>query len=224
MTDHRGGILTSSLGQKSIVAITGVGLFGFVIAHLLGNLQFFLGPKALNDYAATLKSMPAILWPARIGLLAFFVAHIYFTISLKRKNMAARPVPYAYQNTIQATVASRTMAITGIVLLAYVLFHLAHFTFGWTHPEQFHQLDPQGRHDVYAMVVAGFKNPLVSLFYVVAIGILSFHLSHGVASFFQTLGVTSIKNAPRLRAAALGIALFIFAGYSIIPLYVLFAM
>ncbi len=217
-------LLTSSIGQKAIVAVTGVGLIIFVVAHMLGNLQFFIGPDALNGYAKFLKSNPAILWPARIGLLVFFLSHVYFAVSLKRRSVAARPVPYAFQNTVQASAASRTMLITGTVILIYVCYHLAHFTLGLTHPEHHQMLDSAGRHDVYGMVVRGFKILPVSLFYIAAMAVLAVHLSHGISSFFQTLGLASAKHSPILRKFAAGLSTVIFLGYIAIPLYVLVMM
>ena len=223
MAGHKSSsFLCSTVGQKALVGISGVGLFFFVIAHMLGNLQFFLGPEALNSYAAFLKGNPEILWPARIGLLVLVLLHIYFTIALKRRSLAARPVSYSFQSTVQASKASRTMLITGTILLCYIIYHLAHFTLGLTDPAHFHQLDSLGRHDVYGMVVAAFQSVPLSLFYVVAMLILTFHLSHGVESFFQTLGVTSAKHSPTIRATALTISIVIFFGYVSIPLFVLF--
>ena len=120
----------SSLGGKYIMALTGLALIGFVVAHMSGNLLIYAGRDALNSYAAALKDRPALLWPARLGLLAVFVIHIVLGIRLTRQNSSARPVRYIYEDTLQASWASRHMLLTGLVLLAFTIYHLAHFTFG----------------------------------------------------------------------------------------------
>lgn len=122
--------LSSSLGTKYLMAITGVMLIGFVLTHMAGNLLFFAGPDALNSYAHGLKARPYLLWPARAGLLAVFVLHLLLALRLKWQNSNARPVKYEYEDTLQASWASRHMLLTGLVLLAFVVFHLAHYTFG----------------------------------------------------------------------------------------------
>src|ERR1700722_16520489 len=120
----------SSLGSKYVMAITGLGLVGFVIIHMIGNLLIFAGRDALNGYAAALKHNPAFLWTARTGLLFFFVVHMAFALRLSLHNKAARPTRYVYEDTVEADWASRHMLLTGLVLLAFVLYHLAHFTLG----------------------------------------------------------------------------------------------
>jgi succinate dehydrogenase / fumarate reductase cytochrome b subunit len=176
---------------------------------LLGNLQLFAGQDAINSYAKFLKDLGPLLWIARIGLLTIFVLHIVLAILLKRRSARARPVPYRNPATIQASAASRTMLSTGLVILAFVLFHLAHFTFAWVAQVDAHPIGPgmkvrvsylqlvdaQGRHDVYSMVVAGFKNPMVSMFYILAQLVIFVHLSHGISSTFQSLGL----NTPRTQ-------------------------
>lgn len=216
----------SSLGSKVLMAFTGLALTGFVIAHMIGNLQVFAGPEVLNGYAENLKHMPALLWIARVGLLALFVGHIVYGIRLWRLNRAARPVLYHFKTYREASLASRTMLWTGLVILAFVLFHLAHYTFGFigtANGVNYLDLkDPQGRHDVYAMTVHGFRNPVVSLTYVVAMGLLAFHLSHGFQSLFQSLGLNHPRWTPLLKATGLALATVVFAGNSSMPLAVLF--
>jgi succinate dehydrogenase / fumarate reductase cytochrome b subunit len=189
---------TSTLGQKYIVAITGLGLTLFVIGHMVGNLQVFLGRQVLNHYAHFLKSNPEILWPVRIGLLLFFVIHMIVAINLQLKNRSARSIGYAYPRKFsEATLASRTMVWTGLLILVFLLYHLAHFTFGWTDPSHFNLRDvhdPLGHQvDVYAMVIYGFRQPVVVALYVIAQVFLGLHLAHAVPSMFQTLGI----NRPR---------------------------
>jgi succinate dehydrogenase / fumarate reductase cytochrome b subunit len=228
----------SSLGSKYLMAVTGLGLTFFVIIHMLGNLQLFLGPDAVNSYAKALKSMPVFLWVARLGLLAFFVLHVVYGVRLWRANRLARPHPYACRSYREATLASRTMLVTGLAIAAFVLFHLAHFTFGVVERapavnprtgERFtnyldlreNPMDPNSRHDVYAMTVYGFRNPVVSLTYIVAMGFLSFHLSHGFGSLFQSLGLNHPRLATRLQQLSVAVAVFIFLGNCSMPVAVL---
>ncbi|HWQ33653.1 MAG TPA: succinate dehydrogenase cytochrome b subunit [Blastocatellia bacterium] len=181
----------SSLGKKYIVAITGFLLFGFVIVHMLGNLQFFLGPDAINAYAKFLKSTPELLWPARIGLLVIVILHIVTAVKLWQENRAARPVKYDTGKPPAASFASRTLIVSGLIIFAFIVFHLAHFTVGLVNPALLELRDPKDplRHNVYQMMVDGFSNPWVSIFYIVAMGLLCLHLSHGVSSMFQSLGL-----------------------------------
>lgn len=222
----------SSVGSKSLVALTGLALVGFVIAHLLGNLQVYLGDwdngEALNKYAHFLKSNPELLWPARIGLLAVFLLHLGLTIRLRLDNRTARPTPYVFHRHIQASAGSRTMLLTGLVILAFLLYHLAHFTLGWTHREAF--LLRTKLHDgtevqnVYGMVVYGFREPLVSGFYIVAMLLLGWHLSHGIPSAFQSLGLNNQAWAPTIRKLGLGVTLFVVIGNISIPLTILLGL
>lgn len=224
----------SSITSKAVMAVTGLGLVGFVILHMLGNLQMFLGQDAVNRYAKFLKDQGGLLWIARSGLLVIFVAHIYIGLRLKLQNVAARPTPYTFRNTIRATLASRTMALTGLVILAFVIYHLAHFTFavtqqativdskGFAQTVDYLQLkDNQGRHDVYAMTIYGFKNAGVSLAYIVAMIVLGFHLSHGIGSLFQTLGINHSRYTPLINFGGKVVAILIVVVNCSMPLAVL---
>ena len=202
--------LTSTVGSKIIVAITGLSLVGFVLFHMIGNLKVLYGQDSINSYAWFLKhSLGPYLWAARAGLLAVFVTHIGLTLRLKYKSAKARPVGYAYQRTAQATLQSRTMLLTGIVIGLFTAFHLAHYTFGWVKGAQMpdgtvvNYMDltetmPDGtvRHDVYSMVVAGFTTPWLSILYIVAQLFLFAHLAHGIQSTIQTLGLKGTRFAP----------------------------
>lgn len=213
----------SSLGRKMLVAITGLMLLGFVVAHLLGNLQLFLGPEALNSYAAKLKGLGPGLWVMRLGLLAVFGLHVALALKLAAENRTARGQAYVGAvGRVQTTAAMRTMVLTGAMVLAFVAYHLAHFTLGVVHPEH-HGVpaDPAGRADVYAMVVAGFRQPLVSTLYLIAMALLALHLHHGVASTLRTLGFENPRYAALLRKAGAGLAWTIFLGNASMPLAVL---
>ena len=214
-------LVTSSLGKKFLVAITGVGLFLFVIGHLVGNLQIFLGPESINRYGHFLQTTPEILWPARVGLLAFVIIHIWTSIALTLENRAARATPYEVKEVVAASLASRTMIWSGLIILAFVLFHLAHYTLLIVHPEFRDLHDANGWHDIYQMMILGFSNGWVSGFYILAIGLLCIHLSHGVGAMFQTLGLKNEAYALIIDRCAVVIAVVIFLGYISIPLAVL---
>lgn len=218
---HRPSFLGSSIGKKILMAVSGFAFFGFIIGHLAGNLQLFLGPDVFNHYAVTLRKFPAALWGARIMILAMAVLHVWAAVKLTMENRAARPVPYGMKNFREASYASRTMAMSGLIVLAFVVFHLAHLTWGWVHPEHASLIDPSGRHDVYSMTVLGFQTPWIAGFYIVAIYLLCLHLSHGLSSMLQTIGVTNERTLPRARAIGAAVAWTIFAGYAAIPASVL---
>lgn len=211
----------SSVGAKIVMAVTGLGMFGFLIGHIAGNLQIFIGQDALNAYAEFLKSKPALLWAARLGLIAMVVAHIGSGIRLAALNRAARPTTYRRKQPLRSTVFSRTMTWSGLVVLAFIAFHLAHFTMGLTHPEHYQLTDAQGRHDVYSMFILGFQQPLVSGFYVLAMVLLGFHLAHGTKSMFQTLGLNHPKYNKLFTVVVPGLALLVVVGNMIMPLAVL---
>lgn len=214
----------SSIGAKALIGVTGLGLSLFVIVHMLGNLQIYVGPEALNDYARKLKQMPMLLWTARLALLSLFLTHVSLALWLRQRNRAARPAQYVNSATVQASTASRTMIWSGLVILSFLVYHLLHFTLGLTHPEHHHLTDAQGRHDVYAMVVLGFQQPVVAIAYVVAMLLLAVHLSHGISSAFQSLGLNSPRGTATLRRASLIVALVVAAGNISIPVAVLLGL
>ena len=212
----------SSIGQKFIVAATGAVLILFVVGHLLGNLQIFLGPDWVNGYAEHLRELGPFLWVIRGFLLVNVLLHIYFTISLAIENRRARPVSYKKKDHIKATFASRSMAMSGLIVLAFILYHLAHFTVRVTDPRfLLLKADPLNRYDVYSMMVYGFQNIFVSGFYILGMLLLALHLSHGTSSFFQSLGLNDKKLTPRLATAGRIFAWLIFIGYTSIPVAVL---
>ncbi len=211
----------SSLGKKYVMAITGVILFGFVIGHMLGNLQIFAGPTQINMYANTLKSNLPLLWGVRLGLLVVAALHTVAGVQLALANRRARPVRYSRIKILDSTLANRTLIISGLIILAFVIFHLAHFTLPLVDRSYATLTDAAGRHDVYSMMIRGFQHPVVSIFYIVAVGLLCLHLSHGVASAFQSLGLRSKKTERNLKRAALVAAILLFAGFCSIPIAVL---
>lgn len=214
-----GRTLGTTIGAKWLMGLTGLGLFGFVIVHMVGNLQVFAGPEALNEYAVKLRAFGPLLWVIRAGLLAIFVLHVVSAIKLARLNRQARPVRYSARRT-QATMSSRTMTIGGLGLLLFVGYHLAHFTFGWTHPEHFALVDGEGRHDVNSMFVLAFREWPVVLLYMCAMGALLLHLTHGVSSFFQTVGLHHPNWRRFWNALGPVLGMLVFLGNIAMPLAV----
>ena len=208
-----------------IVAITGVILILFVIGHLLGNLQIFLGPDWINGYSQHLRDLGPLLWLIRATLLSTVVLHIYFTILLAIENRRARPEPYIDRAYVKATFASRHMLMSGLIVLAFIIYHLAHFTFRKTDPRfGLLKLDPLNRYDVYSMMVYGFQNYFVSGFYILGLFLLTLHLSHGSSSFFQSLGLNDKKLTPRLALSGRIFAWLLFVGYTSIPIAILLGL
>jgi succinate dehydrogenase / fumarate reductase cytochrome b subunit len=212
----------SSLGKKYVMAITGLGLWLFIIIHLAGNLQVFLPPEAINSYAHMLKSNPLILWGARLGLLTIATLHIVAAVQLARINRQARPTSYAVGKPPESTFGQRTILISGLIILAFILFHLSHFTVGLVDASYLNYVDPvTGYHDVHRMMVTGFSNPIVSGFYIISMGLLMLHLSHGIASIFQSLGLRSKKTFRFFNTLARLVALAVFIGNCSIPIAIL---
>lgn len=216
----------SSIGGKATMAVTGLLLFGFVVAHLLGNLQLLKGADAINNYAKMLHDLGPLLWVARIGLLVVFVLHVATAIRLSRANKAARPVAYAKGATMQATMASRSMVLSGLTVGAFLVYHLAHFTFGAVHGARAAKAlevanAPWNGHNVYAMVTGSFADPLVVTLYVAAQVVLFLHLSHGVQSLAQTLGFHHGRYTPMVRSLSVVLALAIAGGNAFLALSVL---
>lgn len=220
------GLFGSSLGKKYIMAITGMALFLFVVGHMLGNLQIFLGPAAINDYGYFLQNNPEILWPARIGLLVAVGLHIWAAIKLTAENRAARALSYGEYRPVGSSYASRTMFVSGFIILVFIVYHLMHFTLqvqgiNFT-GQNFRQLeDAKQHHDIYRMMVMGFQQPIVSIFYIISMALLSLHLSHGVSSMFQSLGWKNRKYGLLIDRLALIFAAVLIIGYSSIPIAVL---
>ena len=206
----------TTIGKKAIMAVTGVILFGFVVAHLLGNLQIYLPPEKINHYSEALRTVPVLLWGARITLLISVCLHIWASFALWSLQRDARPVPYVKKVNEHSTYASRTMMWSGPIVLAFVIYHLLHLTFGVVHPG-----GPFDHHNVYNNVVFGFQFWAVSLFYIIAMILLCYHLYHGLWSMFQSLGFSHPVYTPILRTAAKVAAILIAAGNISIPVAVL---
>jgi succinate dehydrogenase / fumarate reductase, cytochrome b subunit len=208
----------SSIGKKQVMAVTGALLLVFVVLHLAGNLLVFVGRDAMNSYAQRLRDLAPLLWTARAGLLVVFAVHVVAAVSLFVHNRRARRRRYQVFAPRRTTYFARTMALSGAVLLLFVVFHLLHFTFGTIQPDNFALVDQLGRHDVYGMVVRGFQNPLISATYLVALSLLATHLAHGFSSAFQTMGARHPKVHGFLDVAGPVVGIGLLAGYALIPL------
>ena len=188
----------SSIGKKILVAVTGLAMIGFLAGHLLGNLLIFGGPEAINGYAKKLHDLGPLLYVVRAGLLATVVLHIVTTVQLVRMNRAARPQKYAVDTVRQASKSSRIMIWSGLTILSFIVYHLAHFTFAlgneYRNPAIARYWVEPGIHNVYNMVIDGFRVWYVSLFYIISLLLLTSHLSHGFASVFQTLGLATYRT------------------------------
>lgn len=204
----------SVIGKKIIMAVTGFILSGFVLGHMVGNLQVFAGPAKINAYAAFLQSLGGALWAARAVLLVSVGLHIAMAVQLTRLKLNARPQPYVKKTALVSTYAARTMIWSGPIVGAFIIYHLLHFTTGQAHPE----FRPG---DVYTNLIIGFKNPAASLFYMVANILLAFHLYHGVWSMFQSLGVAHPRYTPTLKKIAQAYGIVIGLGNVSMPMAVL---
>ena len=209
-----GSTYRTTVGKKLVMAVTGAILFAFVLLHMLGNLQVFLGREALNRYARLLRVEPALLWGARALLLAAVTVHIVAAVQLTLRNWAARPVGYRAQAYRATDYASRTMVWSGPIIAAFVVYHVLHLSVGSVHPD----FVPG---DVYHNVIAGFRVPYVSAFYVLTQVLLGVHLYHGLWSAFQSVGAGRAANGNFRRTFALAAALAIVVGNCSIPLAVL---
>ncbi|HKF42023.1 MAG TPA: succinate dehydrogenase cytochrome b subunit [Thermoanaerobaculia bacterium] len=208
--------LGSSIGKKVVMALTGVILFGYVLGHMIGNLQVYLGPEALNHYAVVLRQIfhGWALWIVRVLMLVAVGLHIWAATALTLESRRARRVGYGEQKWKESTYASRTMRWGGVIIGLFVVFHILNLTTGTVHPGFV-----EG--DVYHNFVAAFRNVPTSIVYMIAMIALGLHLRHGVWSMFQTLGVSHPRYIAMAKAAALLFAVIIVAGNLSFPIAVL---
>lgn len=210
---------SSSIGSKFLIALTGLFLLVFLIAHLAGNLLFIAGPAPFNEYSHKLISNP-LVYVAELGLLAIFVLHIVKTVGLVAGSYSARPERYAKHKWAKTkndrsrkSVSSSTMILTGTITLLFVVTHLATFKFGAYYET------PDGIRDLYRLQLAVFSSPGYVAFYVVAMAVIVFHLWHGASSAMQSFGVNSPAWTPRLQWMGRGLAVLIGLGFAILPVY-----
>lgn len=180
-------LFRTSIGSKLMMAISGLVLVGFITGHMIGNLKVFQGQEAINDYAAWLQGHP-LLWGIRLVILAVFTLHVYTGIRLYRENRAARPRRYATRVPVETGFAARHMLLSGLIVLAFVIYHLLHLTIGVVQPQYAGLLDGDGRPDIYSRLVLGLSNPWLAAIYATAVSLVGLHLWHAVRSMLYTLG------------------------------------
>jgi len=212
----------SSIGKKILVALTGLVMLGFVLGHMIGNLLIFAGKDAINEYGHLLQTAlhGGGVWIARIGLLVAVVLHIVATIQLTKANRAARKDAYGKHKAQVSGKSSHIMIWSGLTILAFIIYHLLHFTLRVGNDYASYQTTLHGEtvHDVYRMVIAGFSWAPASIFYLIAMALLCSHLSHGFSSLFQTLGISTDKTEPLFKKAGYAFAGLIFTGNAAIVL------
>jgi succinate dehydrogenase / fumarate reductase, cytochrome b subunit len=209
-----GGFWGSTIGKKVVMAVTGIVLVGYILAHVTANLLIFAGPAAIDSYAAKLRTVPALLWGVRILLLVSVVLHIVVATQLTVRSRAARPVPYHRLEPQTSSAASRTMRWGGVALLLFLVYHILHFTTGQAHPDFIH-LAP------YHNVTTAFRVWWVAAIYIAAMLALAMHLYHGTWSMFQTLGIEHPRVNPARRRVATLIAVLVPLGFVTVPVAVL---
>lgn len=214
------GFYSTTLGKKLVMAITGFILVGFVVGHMTGNLQVFLGKEVFNRYAALLHSSAELLWVVRLVMLFAVVMHIVSAVQLALLDRKARPQAYVKWKSTKSTYASRTMYWSGPIVGVFIVYHLLHFTVGTVHPTQ----PFPGYHTAYENVIAGFQVVPISLFYIFAMVLLCLHLYHGIWSMFQTLGIAHPRFTPLLKNLAVVISFAVLAGFSSVPLAVMLGL
>jgi len=204
----------STIGKKAVMAVTGLILFGFLIAHMLGNLQVFLGAAVMDHYAEMLHGTPELLWGARSVLLVSVLLHIWASIQLTGVKSAARPVGYVKPGNVQATKASKSMMLSGPVIAAFVIGHLLQLTTGTLLP---------GFVELHAFenVLLAFSNPIADVLYIVAMILVGLHLSHGIWSLFQSLGFSHPRYTPKIKKFAAVFSWILIAGFISVPIAVL---
>ena len=234
----------STIGRKILMALSGLVLVLFVMGHMLGNLQIFLGPDVINAYAYKLHHLlpSSALWAVRLVLLGTIAVHIWAAVTLTLDNRKARPQGYLEDKVVQASYSSRTMRMSGIILLAFIIFHIAHFTVRIVPGKQYEELGVlektmvplvqdgevvmKNGHEITTfnvndMMVSGFEVWWVSAFYIIATGLLCMHLTHGFSSMFQSVGLRNGLWRKRLDRVALAYGWIVFLGFAIIPISVM---
>jgi len=219
-------LINNMVGRKIVMSVTGLAMIFFVIIHLLGNTSMFRGPDSINAYADILHSFGPFIWMLRIFMFSALCLHAFFGIQLALENRTANPQKYAVRKNLSASFAGKNMIWTGLIIAAYLVYHLLHFTVQVIAPEfsasQNH--DAMGRPDVFSMVVHSFRNIVVSGIYVVAMAAVGLHLSHGMQSMVQTLGLNNEKTLPVMAKIGIAAALILFLGYAAIPASIISGM
>jgi succinate dehydrogenase / fumarate reductase cytochrome b subunit len=212
--------IDSSIGRKLVMSVSGFSMLGFVVVHLLGNSTIYAGPNGINAYAKALHTFPLLIWLFRLFLFAMLYMHVFYGLQLTIENRASRPQAYSVKKSLDSTFAGRNMLWTGLLIAAFIFYHLLQFTFQVTAPETSaaRNLDAMGRPDVFTMVILNFRRLPISLTYVFAMGALALHLSHSIQSGFQTLGLNSDRTFPVIIKGGTLVAILIFLGYIAFPI------
>lgn len=219
--------IKSTILSKVVVAVTGAMITGFLVAHIAGNLLMYIGAEAFNSYAHNLSNMPVLVWGNRIALLIALILHTFATIRLVMYNKQSKPVGYKSPTYTKSTFSSRNMIFMGFVLLFFAIYHILHFTAGVIDPATFKSnleftlANGEKAHDAYRMAILGFQNPLIAVFYVIAMISLGLHLNHGVSSLFQTLGIYGDKFTKNAKKIGSTFAIILVALFSSIPIAVM---
>jgi len=213
-------LFSDSIGRKAVMAVTGLLMVLFVVMHLLGNLSIFAGPDGINAYAEKLHSLGPVVWILRIVMVVAVVLHVILSIQITLENWAAKPQKYAVARSLRATFASKNMIWTGVLIAAFIGYHLAQFTFRVTPGLELGE-DASNRFDVYTMVVSALESTPMAVLYVVAMVALFLHLSHGIQSTFQTMGVSNSKLLPEYGRWGKVASGFFLIGYGAIPVLVI---
>ena len=205
----------ASIGKKAVMAVTGVVLFGYLVGHLAGNMQVYLGAEQMDRYATFLHSMPVLLWGVRALLVACVVLHIMASLQLQKLKLDARPTGYVKKEAIESSLASRSMIRSGAMIAAFVVYHVLDLTTGVAGAAQFRELR------AYENLVYSFRRLPVSAFYIVGMILLGMHLYHGLWSIFQTVGFSHPRYSPMIKRASAWVAILMAAGFISIPIAVL---
>ena len=206
----------ASIGKKVVMAVTGLVLFGFLIGHVIGNLQVFAGAEKINAYSEFLHHSPGILWGTRSILLVALILHVTAAVQLYAQKAAARPQKYAKWARRTSSLPSRWMLWSGFAILFFVIYHLMHFTLG---VKAVHPTFVEG--DVYQNMISAFQTPYVAAIYIVAMSLLAAHLFHGLYSMFQSFGIAHPGWTPRIKAFAVIFSLVLAAAFAVIPIAIL---
>ena len=214
---------SSMVGRKAVMAVSGLLMVVFVVGHLLGNSTIYWGAGGINAYAEKLHALVPVVWGYRVVMVGVVSLHIFFGIQLSLENSSAKPQGYAVDRSLRATFGGRSMIWTGLIIGGFLLYHLLHFTFQVTNPglSAAGHVDSMGRPDVFHMVVGSFQNRVISLIYAGALTALAFHLSHGIQSIFQSLGLNNDRTLPAVVKTGNVAAVVLYAGYIAIPLIIL---
>ena len=213
-------LFTSSVGRKVLMAVSGFFLLFFIVAHLAGNSTIFIGSDWINSYAEHLHELGPFVWVFRAFMLVMLLVHILFGVILTLENWGANPGKYAVSKRVKVTFSSRTMIWTGLLLLAFIVYHLLHFTLRIT-PDIVLAADELGRFDVFTMVVSSLRVTAIAAVYIFAMIVLFLHTRHGIQSFLQTLGLSNDNLQPRYTLAGNLISGLFLVGYGAIPVLIL---